>query len=147
MKKQINILKKDGIILGKDTVLDKLNAAFDIISNGEYTISISKAVKQRTYPQNKLFWLWATCIERETGTDKNDVHDYYCMLFLRRTAQINGEDRVIISGTSKLNTEQFTDFLNKVQSDAASEFGIKLPKREDAYFESFEQEYKRYINI
>jgi methionine synthase II (cobalamin-independent) len=68
------------------------------------------------------------------------------MLFLRRTAQINGEDRVIISGTSKLNTDQFTDFLKKVQSDASTEFGIKLPTPDDLYFESFKQEYGRYIH-
>jgi hypothetical protein len=147
MSKTVRFIKKNGEIQYKQYLLNNLENALSTIANGEYLLLIKKEVKKRTLDQNALMWLWFTCIERETGTDKNDVHDYYCMLFLRRTAPINGEDRVIISGTSKLNTEQFTYFLDKIQADAASEFGIRLPNPEDAYFESFKQEYERYINI
>ena len=146
MSKIIRFSKKDGEVQYKDYMLRNLENALGIITNGNYLLSIKKEVKKRTLDQNSLMWLWFACIEHETGTNKNDIHDYYCMLFLRRTASINGEDRVIISGTSKLNTAQFTDFLNKVQADAASEFGIKLPLPEDLHFEEFKNEYGRYVN-
>ena len=146
MSKTIRFIKKDGEIQYKQNVLNNLENALGTIANGNYLLSIKKEVKKRTIDQNALFWLWMECISQETGTDKNDIHDYYCMLFLRRTAPINGDERVIISGTSKLNTAQFTDFLNKVQADAASEFGIKLPLPEDLYFEEFKNEYGRYTN-
>ncbi|MDR1222355.1 MAG: hypothetical protein LBL07_05695, partial [Tannerella sp.] len=107
MSKTIRFKKEKGEIQYKQYLLNNLENALSTIANGEYLLLIKKEVKKRTLDQNALMWLWFTCIERETGTDKNDVHDYYCMLFLRRTAPINGEDRVIISGTSKLNTEQF----------------------------------------
>ena len=146
MSKTIRFTKKEGKVQYKEYLLRNLENALKIIANGNYLLSIKKEVKKRTLDQNALMWLWFTCIEHETGTNKNDIHDYYCMLFLRRTANINGEERVIISGTSKLNTAQFTDFLNKIQADAANEFGIKLPNPDDLYFEEFKNEYGRYIN-
>ena len=87
-------------------------------------------------------WLWFTCIEQETGTDKQDIHDYYCNMFLLRTAYFKGKEKVIAGSTSKLNTLQMTDFLNKVKADAASEFGIYLPLPEDRYYQEFVNEYK-----
>jgi hypothetical protein len=145
MAKTIRIIKRNGEVQYKQNLLYDLENAFNTIVNGEYVLTISKAVKKRTIDQNRLMWMWFTCIERETGTEKNDVHDYYCMLFLGRTAMINREEKKIIGGTSKLNTEQFTDFMNKVQADAAAEFGIRLPTPEDLYFESFKEEYKGYM--
>jgi hypothetical protein len=35
-----------------------------------------------------------------------------------------------------------TVFLNQIQADAASEFGIALPSPEDRYWEEFYNEYK-----
>ena len=81
-------------------------------------------------------------IEQETGTDKQDVHDYYCNLYLRRTTIIKGKETVIAGSTSKLNTLQLTDFLNKVKADAATELGITLPLPEDRYYNEFVNEYK-----
>lgn len=87
-------------------------------------------------------WLWFTCIEQVTGTDKLDVHDYYCNRFLRRTAFINGRELVISGKTSSLNILQMTDFLNKIKADAAAEFGITLPLPADRYYQEFINEYK-----
>ena len=86
--------------------------------------------------------MWFTCIEQETGTDKQDVHDYYCHRFLRWTTYINGKEIVVAGSTSKLNTLQMTDFLNKVQADAAAELGIRLPLPADRYYQEFIDEYK-----
>ena len=146
MNKSIKFTKKDGEVQYKEHVLNQIDAVFSTLANGAYIIHAKKEVKRRTINQNALMWLWFTCIEIETGTDKNDVHDYYCTRFIRRKTTVNGSDRIVISGTSKLNTVHFTDFLNKVQADAASEFGIKLPLPEDLYFEQFKEYYERYLN-
>lgn len=145
MAKTIKFFKKDGEVQYKDFMLKNLEAAFSTIRNGNYTLTIKRDVKRRSLDQNALMWLWFTCIEKETGTDKNDVHDHYCSKFLRRTIIVNDKETVVISGTSKLNTLQFTDFLNKVQADAASEFGIILPRPEDQAWEYFKLEYGPYI--
>lgn len=127
---------------GQITWSQPLELVLNLIANGEYELTIKKKTKKRTTDQNALMWMWFTCMEDETGTGKQDFHDYYCKKFLRRTIQINGKDEVVVRSTSKLNTAEMTDFLNKVQADAASEFGITLPSPDDVYFNSFTLRYE-----
>lgn len=115
---------------------------FNTVANGEYELEIKRKIKRRTTDQNALMWMWFTCIEDETGTLKQDVHDYYCKKFLRRIVVINGKEEVVVRQTSKLNTAEMTVFLNKVQSDAATEFGIRLPSPNDQFFNAFTNRYE-----
>jgi hypothetical protein len=48
---------------------------------------------------------------------------------------------VIAGSTKGLTTEQMTEFLNQVQADAATEYGITLPNPEDMYFEVWAKQY------
>ena len=138
MSQEAILTKKDG-----EVELSKpLEFMYSQLRNGRYWLRIERYVEQRTISQNALMWLWFTCIERETGSDKQDVHDHYCRLFLRRTALINGVEETVYGGTSKLNTLQMTDFMNKVKADAATEMGIILPLPEDRYYSEFIAEYK-----
>ncbi|MDR1373165.1 MAG: hypothetical protein LBJ17_08665 [Dysgonamonadaceae bacterium] len=100
--KKIDLIKKDGEIQFRQDLTDMLENEFETLANGVYTLSIKKKVNKRSPDQNSLMWLWFTCIERETGTDKNDVHDYYCGLFLRRSVVINGKEKEI-TGDAKVN--------------------------------------------
>lgn len=132
-------VKEQGVIRWLD---HPIGLMFDLVSNGEYTLEIKKKVKKRTVDQNALMWMWFTCIEEDTGTLKQDVHDYYCKKFLRRIVVINGKEEVVVRSTSKLNTAEMTAFLNKVQADAASEFGIRLPSPDDQFFNAFTNRYE-----
>ena len=105
------------------------------LKNGTYK------VEPRTLSQNALMWLWFACIERETGTDKLDVHDYYCRKFLPRQICMNGNIVSVVGSTSKLNTIQMKTFMDKVQADAATELGINLPLPVDQYYKDFINEY------
>lgn len=133
-------------VLTKERGIVSMNKSFDFmcsqLRNGRYKVTIERYTEPRSLSQNALMWLWFTCIEQETGTNKQDIHDYYCNMFLRRTAYFKGKAKVIAGSTSKLNTLQMTDFLNKVKADAASEFGIYLPLPEDRYYQEFVNEYK-----
>lgn len=114
---------------------------FSTLANGNYTITIKKAKEKRSIPQNDLMWLWFTCIERETGTPKDDVYMYYCKRFLCKVIEIGGHQEKIYNTTSKLTKDEMTEFLNKVQADAATELGITLPLPEDRFFEQFYQQF------
>ena len=89
-------------------------------------------------------WLWFTCIAKSWSEATNrtftsqDVHDAYCLMFL----PIQTPKGAVAGKTSGLTTEQMTEFLNKVQSDAASEYGITLPNPEDRYFEIWAKQYR-----
>lgn len=137
MAKQILITKKDGRL----TFSEEPAAIFEFLSNGEYVMTIKRMSKKRSIPQNDLMWMWFECISRETGTGKDDVYMYYCKKFLCKVITIGEKQEKIYNTSSKLNTEQMTDFLNKIQADASQELGIRLPQPEDRFFEAFYQQY------
>ena len=85
--------------------------------------------------------MWFRCIENDTGTDKNDIYMYYCKKFLCKVIRVGEKVEKVSETSSMLNTAQMSDFMKKIQADAASELGITLPIPEDKYFESFYQQY------
>ena len=133
MAKTVIMTKNEGRL----TFDVELPYVFSMLANGKYTITIKRANEKRSIPQNDLMWMWLTCIERETGTPKDDVYMYYCKKFLMKTIQVGSKMERIYNTSSKLNMEQMTEFLNKIQVDAATELGITLPKPEDRFFEEF----------
>lgn len=128
---------------GEQVTFDKEPASvFATLRNGRYVVSIANEREPRSIEQNALMWLWFTCIEQETGTPRQDVHDYYCRKFLRKNILWNGRTEVVAEGTSKQSKERMTVFLNQVQADAATEFGITLPNPDDLYWQEFYNTYK-----
>ena len=129
--------KKDGRL----TFDQELPYVFSTLSNGTYTITVKRQNEKRSIAQNDLMWMWLTCIEHETGTPKDEVYMYYCKKFLMRTIKIGDRQERIYMTSSKLNSEQMTEFLNKIQADAAQELGITLPLPTDRFFEQFNQQF------
>lgn len=137
MAKTVIVTKKDGRV----TFDMELAPIFETMANGVYTLTIKKAKEKRSIPQNDLMWMWLECIERETGTNKDDVYMYYCKKFLIKTIQVGDKLERIYTTSSKLNKEQMTEFLNKIKDDALAELGIRLPEPRDRYFEQFYQQF------
>ena len=127
---------------GRLTFDQELPYLFSTLANGTYSITVKKVQEKRSIAQNDLMWMWMTCIQNETDTPKDEVYMYYCKKFLMRTVKVGEKMERIYMTTSKLNTEQMTEFLNKVQADALSELGIRLPTPQDKFWEAFYQDYK-----
>ena len=112
-----------------------------------FTCTIERERTRRSIDQNSLYWLWLSCISHETGGDKDAIHDYFKDEFLPKETvkSLPGivYDRPV--STSKLDTVQFTQYLEKVQVFASSELGIVLPSPVDKAFEAFEEFYKNRI--
>lgn len=145
MNRTITITKRRGTVLDLDGVHRWLDSVLGTMPNGVRVLSLGKQERRRSSDQNRLMWMWFNCIEEETGTDKQDIHDYYCKKFLSHTVTINGKSELVATGTSGLNTETMTYFLNRVQADAASELGIRLPSPEDEAWAEFEEYYNKRI--
>lgn len=110
-----------------------LNSQLSMKTNGVYELILQKQTRRRSLNQNRLMWLWFTVIAEAWSEacgyaiSRQNVHDTYCLLYLPVTTP-----KGTVGGTTKgLTTEQFTDFLNKVQADAATEYGIELPQPDD----------------
>ena len=137
MAKTVIMRKQDGRV----TFDQELAYLFSTLANGTYSITVKKVQEKRSIAQNDLMWMWLTCIENETGTPKEEVYMYYCKKFLMRTIKIGERQERIYMTSSKLNSEQMTEFLNKIQADAAQELGITLPLPTDRFFEQFIQQF------
>lgn len=135
---EVTLTKKDGQIVMEHS-FDYLTAK---LANGVYTLSIKRKTKPRTISQNALMWMWFKCMEESTGTPKEDFHDYYKARFLGREIEIRGRLVHVIRSTTELNTLEMTDYLNKIQADAATEFRIPLPLPADRQYQSFIDEYR-----
>lgn len=137
MAQQIILTKKDGRL-----VFDQEPAAvFEFLANGQYVLTIKRMNTKRSIAQNDLMWMWFQCIARETGASKDDIYMYYCKKFLIKTVRVGERLERIYNTSSKLNTQQMTEFLNNIQSDAREELGITLPRPEDRFFEAFYQQF------
>ena len=56
---------------------------------------------------------------------------------------MDGKDEEVYDTSSGLNTKRMSEFMTKIQVDAAIEFGMNLPSPEDRYFDDFINEYNR----
>jgi len=102
-----------------------------------YTVEVTEKRIKRTISQNSLYWLWLTCIEFETGEDRNELHEYFKRKWLEPKDIIIKNDRFQYYSTRSLNTIQFKYYLDHLQIFASTELAIKLPDPEDKYWEEF----------
>lgn len=130
--------KKDGVISDGGNLYRWIDTTLKDLEDGDYIISIDKAKKRRSSDQNALFHLWCRVIAKDTGASVMDVKDYFKTKFLMRENPLGGG--YIVGSTSSLKVKEFTHFMNEVQAEAASEFGIKLLTPEDLMWEQFLKE-------
>lgn len=142
----IEFSKRKGETLDMGALLKWVERHINWLGNGLYELKIAKKVKRRSLPQNRLMWMWFACIGQDTGQSIDDIHDYYAYKFLPRyITELETGAQVRVPGhTSTLTTEAFTEFLNQVQADAATELNITLPTPDDLAWEEFEQQFKEY---
>jgi hypothetical protein len=94
------------------------------LSDGKYRVIIERFVKSRTIQQNKLYWSFLRLIEYETGQDAMDIHEVAKRKFLPpRFVEIQGEEVKLPSTTTKLNSQEFSEYISKIESWT----GIPIP--------------------
>lgn len=95
-------------------------------------IIIKRYRKKRSVQQNRYYWLCLNFIGNEIGEDAEELHNTFKAMFLTdRTGKIP-----IVRSTTKLNTVQFTEYMDKIARKIA-EIDITLPNPEDAYADEY----------
>ncbi len=103
---------------------------------GVWDIRIEKYKKDRTKAQNSLMWLWLGIISNDTGESPENLHNIFKLRFLgTEKIQSMGYSIEIPKSTTKLTTQEFTDYLDKIEGLALS-IDIRLPHPEDLYREA-----------
>ena len=130
--------------IDRQKVIDYLNGLPD---NKQYIVEIKRKREQRSIDQNRLYFLWLSCIMAETGEHKDALHEYFKQYFLGVDEYLvfNKHQIIMPKSTTKLDTKQMTDYLERIQQFASAELGIALPNPEDRYWDEFYNHYKNFI--
>ncbi|MGL5913699.1 MAG: hypothetical protein ACRCZB_05990 [Bacteroidales bacterium] len=114
----------------------------------KYIVEVKVKRERRSIEQNRLYWLWLTCIQDETGNDKETLHEFFKQHVLGVKTLWILDDRYsvdMVRSTTALDTKEMTDYLNRVQQFANVDLGIILPNPEDLHWEEFYNKYKNFI--
>ena len=109
-------------------------------------IELRKIKGKRSLDQNALYWLYLTCLEVETGHDRNDSHFHFACEFLGyKKITIFGKEQIKPESTTKQDTKQFTIYLKKIVNFALLDLNIVMPNPEDKRLQDFYNEYREFI--
>jgi hypothetical protein len=130
--------------------IEQLKDTFNKIAKADlskgFVIEWKRFKKIRSNDQNALYWMWLTCLEQETGQEKDSLHYYFREKYLQVTyEQVFDSERKILQSTTKLDTVAMKNYLDKIQVFAATELAVTLPDPEDRYFEEFLSQYERFL--
>lgn len=114
----------------------------NLLNKRDFTkvMTIKSPKAPRSLNQNRLLWLWLTCLEvdSETGYTKEEFYQYFLESFApRKTCR----DKEILATSSQMDKAMMTDFLERIKMFAWHELNCNLPNPEDKGFNEF---YKRY---
>lgn len=108
-----------------------------------HTVEVLQKKFNRSISQNSLYWLWLTCIEQETGNDRDELHELFKKKYIiPETKEVFGEELIFYTTKNK-DTSQFKEYLDKIQIFANTELSITLPDPESQYWDEF---YSYYVD-
>ncbi len=92
------------------------------------TIIVSKKKQKRSIKQNDYYWgVVLKLIGDELGYFIEDIHKVFATMFLKQIIKIGDEEVETYISTTKLNTAEFEDYLQKIRMFASSELDIVVP--------------------
>ena len=119
-------------------------------------VEIRSETRDRSKAQNRLYWKWLHEIHRKTGNDEDQLHFEFKKKFLIGILKRDDKDyadmclaisalkqseseqfEAIANGviretsTTRMNTAQFTEYLNLIEVFALKTFGMVLPVPDD----------------
>ena len=125
-----------------ENVFALMKLKINLLTNGDYIVTINRIKSHRTISQNKLYRLWVKLIADETGHTENELHAYFKAIFLEKQYKVVFNEQVEIeASTTRLTTKEFTTFLDKIYLFASEELKMILPKPDDICFNEFYTNY------
>ena len=98
-------------------------------------VIVEQETRKRTDPQNKYYWgVIIELLSQELGYESEEVHNLLKSMFLKRRVILKGKEYISIGSTTKLNTAQFTDYIEKIKRFAASELNISIPDSDEVNY-------------
>lgn len=109
--------------------LNRVNIGGKLLS-----VEIKPYKRNRSHAQNRLLWSWYNILSPETGYTPDELHEQFKVRLLGVEEKVvEGITLVQPRSSKKLSTEEFTDFLSRIEL-VALEMGINLPHPGDYEF-------------
>lgn len=101
-----------------------------------YDVSVKVHRSKRSNPQNAWYWTIVGIVAKETDNDKEVIHRLFKKMFIGYDVKVVGNERIaVVRSSSTLNTEEFSEYLSKVEAFVAQELGILLPDPSSKIYE------------
>ncbi len=134
-------------------------------------IELREVKLKRNLDQNGLYWLWLSCIQHETGYEKEQLHFLYRANYLQKPDEkiekilqvelwhrikrlisefvyfegLGDIINIISYSTTDLETDEFAGYMTKIKQHAKTFFNVTLLSLDEQNFTEFYREY--YVNM
>lgn len=137
-------MKKAFRVVDKYTHAIACKAVAEIDYTKPMQVKIELFIKNRSLKQNKLLHMWLTMINNHVfeTTGKSHGVDAWKLFFKKHFLGVDvirmpdGSWHEQIRKTSRCNTKELTEFLERIDAWANSEIDLILPHPDDIYFEA-----------
>ena len=93
-----------------------------------FDVTIKVHREKRSNPQNAWYWTIVGIVAKETDNDKDTIHRFFKKEFIGYDVKMVGDKKIaIVRSSATLDTEEFSDFISKVEAFCANELGLQLP--------------------
>jgi hypothetical protein len=126
------------IIRTQDDKNKAMNFIGMLVMDKPWEMEVKPYKKNRSLLQNKLYRLQLAHLEKEgPGYTADEWHIIFANKFLDPVIVTYGDETYEVrKSTTKLNTKEFTDYLNKIDRWCIMELNIVLPSPSDIYEEA-----------
>jgi hypothetical protein len=154
--------------LKNDFKLQLAKERFNDLVEKQVVIELTEKKGKRNLDENGLYWVWLSCIQRETGRQKDECHLLYRCMFLRKDEhnildylkepvwkraerlindfryfpELNIIADIISRSTTDLDESyEFPAYLKQIRNHARVYLNVILLTKDDQNFEAFYREY------
>jgi hypothetical protein len=95
-------------------------------------VKFARPTTSRSLRQNRLYWSAVVgALAAETLNNPDDIHLVLKGMFLpRKFITLGGRELEVRKTSADLSTEEFADYLRRIEAWAATELGIAIPTNE-----------------
>jgi hypothetical protein len=97
---------------------------------GAVSVSVKPFKEARTDKQNNLYWAYLTEMAKASGHTKEELHDFFKKRFNLKTIEVAGVIDEVGGSTTRMNTAEFTQYVEKVEQFATEHFDLTLNMNE-----------------
>lgn len=112
-----------------ERVMNIIRNEFNLFKGKRIRISVEKVKYQRSHAQNAMWWSWMGLLEKETGEDKDILHELFKSMFLTeiKNNPFTGDEFIAIKSSSQLTKGEFSELTEKLVRYCGEQLHIRLP--------------------